>query len=144
MVDQRVTSLDELSDTITDFIIPKIDVFVDQQKVAQAVLDAIARTGKADMRNVPTVILEDAIEQAIHHAYNEEIILEVITECLIDAGFTNDPPAKGATKKIAESKIAEPVAAAAPAPLKPAVSMDVTALREQVLGLSTPSSQIPV
>jgi hypothetical protein len=134
---QRITSLEELSDKITDTVADRMAVCINQQIVAQAVLDAISKTGKADIKNVPTVIIEEAIGQAIEHAVCEDIVLEVVSECLRDAGFTDDPPKTGATKKIGEKKIA------AAAPDKPAVSMDVTALREQILGLPTPSSQIP-
>jgi hypothetical protein len=80
-------------------------------------------------------MIEEAIEQANMHAACKDIILEVVTECLANAGFTNDSPVMGATN-IVEDKTIEPVAAAA-APLKPVVSMDVTALREQILGLLT-------
>jgi hypothetical protein len=142
MADEPVTSLGELSDIVTDTIRDKMTVLINQQMVAQAVLAAIARTGKVDMRNIDTMMIEEAIEKANVHAYCEDIILEVVTKCLTDAGFTNDSPVVGATKPVVK-KTAKPVAAAAPPLLKPALSMDVTALREQILGLLTPSSQIP-
>jgi hypothetical protein len=145
MADQPVTCLGELSDIVTDCIRDKMTVLINQQMVAQAVLAAIAGTGKVDMRNIDTVMIEEAIEKANVHAYCEDIILEVVTKCLTDAGFTNDSPVVGAAKPVVK-KTAKPVAAAAAAPpplLKPALSMGVTALREQILGLLTPSSQIP-
>ena len=135
MTGQRVTSLEELSDMVTGAIADKMACLVNQQKVAQAVIDAISGTGKVDMKKIDTVMIEEAIEKANIHAACEDMILEVATECLTDTGFTNNSPVMG-VENIVENKTAEPVAATAP--LKPALSMDVTALREQILGLLPP------
>jgi hypothetical protein len=80
-----------------------------------------------------------AAGEAIRDTCNDEAIAKVVTSCLKDAGFTNPPPAAAEASNVDEQRIEEPVAAAIEATMadprpRPSLVMDVTALREQILG----------
>jgi hypothetical protein len=124
-------SLDELSKKVAEDVGLNIVNLFDRTKMARGVLDALG--------HYEDETAEGAIEVAVADTCDDEEVLATVTESLKEAGFTNDPPVAEAPN-VGENNIAETVAAAvraAMADLRPqpsVLSVDVTALREQILG----------
>jgi hypothetical protein len=136
-------SLDELSKKVAEDVGLNIVNLFDRTKMARGVLDALGHyedeTGETFGDYVEVTRAEGAIEVAVADTCDDEEVLATVTESLKEAGFTNDPPAAEAPN-VGDKNIAETVAAAVRAavtdlrPQPSVLSVDVTALREQILG----------
>jgi hypothetical protein len=132
-------SLAALSEQVSEVVRYNIPRFVHKLQVADAVLDTIYDDSSRFDVCLKTKNTGNAAREAICDTCNDERITEVVTKALKDAGFTSEPPAAEASN-VDEKKIEQPVAATIKATMAdprpgPSISMDVTALREQILGL---------
>lgn len=130
--------LDELSKKITDKVADRFILFVNEVDIASHVL--ATADDEDDIEGARGAVVDSA-----SNTVNKDRMGKCITLVLKEAGFTNEPPAAEASN-VGDRNIAETVAAAAVRPatadLRPqlsALSMDVTALREQILS-SSPQS----
>jgi hypothetical protein len=136
MANLRSISLDELSKRVSEAIIDDCSSLMDSNRITNAALYHLCEK-RVDTEEVDTEDLGDAIEECFHEAIYEDTIEQIITQSLKNAGFNNDPPVVQApnTGQIAESVAAALKAAVAELKPQPSVlSMDVTALREQIMG----------
>jgi hypothetical protein len=136
MANLRSISLDELSKRVSEAIIDDCGSLMDSNRIANAALYHLCEK-RVDTEEVDVEDLGDAIEECFHEAIYEDRIEKIITQSLKNAGVTNDPPVVQAPNT---GEIAESVAAAvktAVSELRPQpslLSMEVTALREQIMG----------
>jgi hypothetical protein len=136
MAGQRPSiSLAALSEKVSWAVGSSLQNLVDNDEIAKTVLSGCYEDFKwYHIETAPATI-----EEAVGDTCDDDAIKETITKALKDAGITNEPPAAEPTN-IDEKKIEEPVVAAIKAAMadpRPgsSISMDVTALREQILGL---------
>ena len=140
MADQRPPiSLAELNKRVSEAVIHNIASFVDKEKIARAFLTAKDICGDSDMVTSHLETASEIIGEAVHDEVESKWLTSKVTEVLKDAGFTNPPPAAAEASNVDEQRIEEPVAAAIEATMadprpRPSLVMDVTALREQILG----------
>jgi hypothetical protein len=146
MANQRPhISLTELSKKVAEDVGYNISCFVDQTKIAKAALGTVVRDDDDNERFRSSLDeVGKAVEEAIRDTCDDNEILSIVTTSLREAGITNDPPAAAEAPKVGDMNITETVAAAvraATADLRPQpsmLSMDVTALREQILSSFIP------
>jgi hypothetical protein len=132
MANQRPASLDELNERLTTAVADNITSFLVWHRLANAALDFI----KVDTSDVDNDDLAEAIAKEMSEAVHEDTIERVITQSLKEAGITNEPAmdAPAIRQQIGEAVNATDNAAMANFRPQPSVlSMDVTALREQIL-----------
>jgi hypothetical protein len=145
MANQRPhITLDELSKKVAEDIGYNIVNLFDREEMARGVLDALGHeedeeVGETFGDYLEAKAAEGAIEEVVGDTCDDEEILKTVTKTLKEAGFTNDPPPAAEAPNVGSMNIAETVAAAvraATADLRPQpsmLSMDATALREQIL-----------
>jgi hypothetical protein len=143
MATQPSVSLDSLSERLTRAVIKDLTKFLDMETIATAALAHIA--DQHIVASDPSIAEEDlgllgfAIEDGMSETILEYRIERAITRSLEDAGVTNEPPA-ALDASVIRQQIGEAVNVTVNAamanfrPPQPSVlSMDVTALREQIL-----------
>jgi hypothetical protein len=141
MAGQRSVSLGELSERVTRAVIENLTSFMDMGVIATAALAHIADqhivASDTDIAEEDLGLLGFAIEDGMSDAIFEDRIERAITRSLRDAGVTNEPTidAPAICQQIGEAVNATVNTAMANfRPPRPSVlSMDVTALREQIL-----------
>lgn len=137
MAIQSPVSLDELSERLTTTVTDNLAGFVMWHRIGNAALAFMPLD--IDTSGVDNEDLADAIAEEMPEATHEGVIERVITQSLKEAGITNQPPA-ALDATVIRQQIGEVVNAtvnAAMASFRPpqpiVLSMDVTALREQIL-----------
>jgi hypothetical protein len=140
MANQRSVSLDELSERLTIAVTNNLTSFMDLETIATAALAHISSqsivASDTDIAEEDLGLLGFAIQDGMSSAVFEDRIERAITRSLKDAGVTNEPAmdVPAIRQQIGEAVNANVNTAMAYSRPQPSVlSMDVTALREQIL-----------
>jgi len=123
-----------MTEKVSEAVAKILDQIVDCHRIVLDILDALGSNHNIHTENVDSQIFADYIAYNIHKAIDKRSLGVYITRGLEEAGFA-DKPAVGVSG-IGESMAATATGSTAMAVLRPqpSMSMDVTVLREQILG----------
>jgi hypothetical protein len=144
MANQRSVSLDELSERLTIAVTNNLTSSMDLETIATAALAHIS--SQSIVASDPEIAEEDlgllgfAIQDGMSSAVFEDRIERAITRSLKDAGVTNEPAMDAPAIRQQIGKAVNATVNTAMANFRPqpsVLSMEVTALREQILSTFT-------